>query len=74
MLRELMRFALLAALTLAAYSNHFENSFPLDDFHTIVENARVHSLHAIPCSSSAIPLRSACSLRTRSSAPLSASR
>ncbi|MBS1825581.1 MAG: tetratricopeptide repeat protein [Acidobacteria bacterium] len=38
-------FVLLAALTFAAYSNHFDNSFHFDDFHTIVDNVRLHTLN-----------------------------
>ncbi len=41
--KGLIGFVLLASITLAVYSNHFENSFHFDDFHTIVENARLHT-------------------------------
>lgn len=43
-IRQGLPFVALAALTLAAYSNHFDNSFQFDDFHSVVNNARVHSL------------------------------
>jgi len=33
---------------LAAYSNHFENGFHFDDYHTITDNAFVTTLHNIP--------------------------
>jgi tetratricopeptide (TPR) repeat protein len=39
---------LMLLLTLAAYSNHFNNSFHFDDFHTIVNNANIRSLKNIP--------------------------
>lgn len=32
----------------AAWSNHFQNSFHLDDFHTIVDNRAIRSLHRVP--------------------------
>lgn len=35
---------LLALLTLGVYANHFDNAFHFDDFHTIVNNAHVHTL------------------------------
>lgn len=44
LLRECLRYAALVTLAIAAYSNHFDNSFHFDDFHTVVNNARVHSL------------------------------
>jgi Flp pilus assembly protein TadD len=40
--------ALLSLLLLAAYSNHFENSFHFDDAHTVVNNAAIQSLRNIP--------------------------
>src|SRR5436309_4785082 len=40
--------ALLSLLLLAAYSNHFENSFHFDDAHTVVNNAAIQSLKNIP--------------------------
>lgn len=43
-IREWWRFTALACLLLAAYWNHFDNSFHFDDFHTVVNNGRVHSL------------------------------
>src|SRR5436305_1328809 len=39
---------LLAALLLATYSNHFQNSFHFDDAHTIVNNAAIRDLKNIP--------------------------
>jgi len=42
---------ILAALLLAvllAYSNHFQNDFHFDDFHTITNNPWIRSLHNIP--------------------------
>lgn len=35
-------------LVVAAYSNHFNNSFHFDDFHCITSNAYIRSLHNIP--------------------------
>lgn len=43
--RVVAAFAVLVALTFAAYSNHFDNSFHFDDFHTIVDNVRLHTLN-----------------------------
>src|SRR5215471_5428815 len=40
--------ALLSLLLLAAYSDHFENSFHFDDAHTIVNNAAIRELRNIP--------------------------
>jgi hypothetical protein len=39
--------ALLAAVLLAAYANHFYNSFHFDDAHTIVNNAAIRDLRNI---------------------------
>src|SRR5438093_11225256 len=39
--------ALFIAL-LAAYANHFHNSFHFDDAHTIVSNAAIHELRNVP--------------------------
>src|SRR5438105_12191054 len=39
---------LLALVLLAAYSNHFQNSFHFDDAHTIVNNAAIRDLRNIP--------------------------
>src|SRR2546423_5541028 len=39
---------LLALILLAAYSNHFQNSFHFDDAHTIVNNAAIQSLKNVP--------------------------
>jgi Flp pilus assembly protein TadD len=40
--------ALLTAALLAAYANHFHNSFHFDDAHTIVNNAAIRELQNIP--------------------------
>jgi protein O-mannosyl-transferase len=40
--------ALLLVLILAAYGNHFHNSFHFDDGHTIVNNASIRDLRNIP--------------------------
>jgi len=40
--------ALLLVTLLAAYSNHFHNSFHFDDAHTIVNNAAIRELRNIP--------------------------
>src|SRR6202011_5179210 len=40
--------ALLLVTLLAAYSNHFHNSFHFDDAHTIVNNASIRELRNIP--------------------------
>ena len=40
--------ALLAAILLAAYANHFYNSFHFDDAHTIENNAAIRDLRNIP--------------------------
>ena len=45
------RAALLGVLFLAvfaAYSNHFQNSFHFDDFHTVVDNPAIRSLSNLP--------------------------
>src|SRR5437016_8690930 len=39
---------LVALILLAAYSNHFQNSFHFDDAHTIVNNAAIRELKSIP--------------------------
>jgi tetratricopeptide (TPR) repeat protein len=39
---------ILVAILLAAYSNHFQNSFHFDDAHTIVNNAAIQSLKNVP--------------------------
>jgi Flp pilus assembly protein TadD len=39
---------ILAAILLAAYSNHFQNSFHFDDAHTIVNNAAIREIRNIP--------------------------
>src|ERR1051326_5528919 len=40
--------ALLLLVLVAAYANHFQNSFHFDDAHTIVNNAAIQSLRNIP--------------------------
>ena len=40
--------ALLVAALVAAYANHFHNSFHFDDAHTIVNNAAIRELRNIP--------------------------
>src|SRR5258708_2904758 len=40
--------AFLLAALLAAYANHFHNSFHFDDAHTIVNNASIRELRNIP--------------------------
>src|SRR5438046_1947612 len=40
--------ALLLAVLLAPYANHFQNSFHFDDAHTIVNNAAIRELRSIP--------------------------
>ena len=40
--------SLLALVLLAAYSNHFQNSFHFDDAHTIVNNAAIREMKNIP--------------------------
>ena len=42
-----LRCALLAVVLLAAYANHFHNSFHFDDAHTIVNNAAIRDLRNI---------------------------
>jgi len=39
---------LLGAILLAAYSNHFQNSFHFDDAHTIENNAAIRDLRNVP--------------------------
>ncbi len=51
MSREGKAFLLAAVIVIAvtaAYSNHFDNSFHLDDSHTIVNNVYINSLRNIP--------------------------
>src|SRR5277367_5631039 len=38
----------LAALVTLLYSNHFENEFHFDDFHTIVQNPYIRDIHSLP--------------------------
>ncbi|HWN95686.1 MAG TPA: tetratricopeptide repeat protein [Methylomirabilota bacterium] len=40
--------ALLLVAILAAYANHFDNSFHFDDAHTIVNNASIRELRSVP--------------------------
>src|SRR5438477_12986774 len=40
--------ALLLLAILAAYANHFHNSFHFDDAHTIINNASIRELRNIP--------------------------
>ena len=40
--------SVLVLAILAAYSNHFQNSFHFDDAHTIVNNAVIRDLRNIP--------------------------
>ena len=42
---NLFLFLTIIAITLIAYSNHFENDFHFDDSHTIVQNAFIRNLH-----------------------------
>jgi len=39
---------LVMLVTLLTYSNHFNNTFHFDDFHTIVNNANIRSLKNVP--------------------------
>src|SRR5580698_8290189 len=41
-------FAGLFVALLAAYSNHFNNAFHFDDFHTVVYNSAISELSNIP--------------------------
>src|SRR5260370_321464 len=43
-----VRSALLLGAIVAAYANHFHNSFHFDDAHTIVNNAAIRELRNIP--------------------------
>ena len=45
---RLLGSALLVFALLAAYSNHFHNSFHFDDAHTVVNNAAIQSLRNVP--------------------------
>ena len=46
--RKALVLALLAALSLLAYSNSFYTAFHFDDYHQLVKNVRLHSLGNIP--------------------------
>src|SRR5580700_340725 len=46
--RPLLLVLALLAGVLVAYSNHFQNSFHFDDFHTITDNPYIRSLRNIP--------------------------
>ncbi len=50
LLNRRYRFALATVLlaVTAAYLNSFENSFHFDDYHTVVDNPAVRSLHNVP--------------------------
>jgi len=43
-----LAWALLLVALLAAYANHFQNSFHLDDAHTIENNMAIRELRNIP--------------------------
>jgi uncharacterized protein (TIGR02996 family) len=44
----LILFICLAAFVTLVYSNHFENEFHFDDFHTIVQNPYIRDIHNVP--------------------------
>src|SRR5262249_3128098 len=46
--RVVLGVLLLVTVLLAAYWNHFQNSFHFDDAHTIANNAAIQSLRNIP--------------------------
>ena len=46
--RLLLGGALLLAALVAAYSNHFENSFHFDDIHSITDNPAIRDLRNVP--------------------------
>src|ERR671915_556487 len=46
--RKFLLCAGVSALLLLAYSNHFNNSFHFDDFHTIQDNVHIRTLDNIP--------------------------
>jgi len=47
--RNVLIVACLAfALLIAAYSNHFNNGFHFDDYHTIINNLYIQDIHNIP--------------------------
>src|SRR5881394_3901057 len=46
--RVLLGSALLLGALLAAYANHFHNSFHFDDAHTVVNNASIRALRNVP--------------------------
>jgi len=48
MLKRLLWVALLAAAVGATYSNHFQNSFHFDDWHTVAQNPAIRSLDYVP--------------------------
>jgi tetratricopeptide (TPR) repeat protein len=41
-------FVCIAALVTIVYSNHFGNEFHFDDYHTIVQNPYIRSIHNLP--------------------------
>ena len=46
--KALILFLGLAAFVTLVYSNHFANEFHFDDFHTIVQNPYIRSIHNVP--------------------------
>lgn len=46
--KSLAIFFGIAALVTVVYSNHFENAFHFDDFHTIVQNPYITDIHNLP--------------------------
>ncbi len=46
--KPLILFLCLAAFVTLVYSNHFENEFHFDDFHTIVQNPYIRDIHNLP--------------------------
>jgi hypothetical protein len=46
-LRLLLGGGALLAAVLATYSNHFQNSFHFDDFHSITDNPSIRDLHNV---------------------------
>ena len=46
--KSLAIFFGIAVLVTAVYSNHFENAFHFDDFHTIVQNPYITDIHNLP--------------------------
>ena len=46
--KSLAIFFGIAVVVTAVYSNHFENAFHFDDFHTIVQNPYITDIHNLP--------------------------